>query len=162
MESERHLQDNRPELKNQEYFLLLKRIALASEAPAEILAIVAECDCTEMLELVASHGNCAPVLIDQLARHPHSEIRIAAAENRSTSEETLLALVKDDSVDVRYALAENHNLPETVLERLVDDENPYVAHRALKTLSRLRQPGMTGKLLRWLGINNQERHGNLP
>ncbi|MFX9688500.1 hypothetical protein ABTO93_20100, partial [Acinetobacter baumannii] len=39
--------------------------------------------------------------------------------------------------DVRFAIAENHNADEEVLRMLTEDENPYVAHRAVKTLQRI-------------------------
>jgi hypothetical protein len=47
-------------------------------------------------------------------------------------------LIEDPNLDVRYALAENYNIDEEMLKALAKDENPYVAHRAEKTLSRLR------------------------
>lgn len=63
--------------------------------------------------------------------------RIDIADHQSTSIEVLIQLTQDENADVRFALAENHNIDRSVLNLLVEDANPYVAHRARKTLLRL-------------------------
>jgi hypothetical protein len=57
---------------------------------------------------------------------------------QSVSKEVIWMLIEDTNPDVRFALAENYNIDEDMLEALTRDENPYVSHRAQKTLSRLR------------------------
>jgi len=57
---------------------------------------------------------------------------------QSVSKEVIWMLIEDPNPDVRFALAENYNIDEKMLEALTKDENPYVCHRARKTLSRLR------------------------
>jgi hypothetical protein len=46
-------------------------------------------------------------------------------------------VAKDESVDLKYAIAENHNIDVDVLIMLTKDDNPFVAHRAKKTLERI-------------------------
>jgi hypothetical protein len=56
---------------------------------------------------------------------------------QSVSNEVIWLLIEDTNPDVRFALAENYNIDEDMLAALTRDENPYVSHRAQKTLSRL-------------------------
>jgi len=49
-----------------------------------------------------------------------------------------MSLACDSSPDLRYAMSENHNIHKDVLNLLADDDNPFVAHRARKTLERLK------------------------
>ena len=53
--------------------------------------------------------------------------------NTKASPEYLIA----GNPDVRFGLADNSRMPICILEQLAQDENPYVAHRASLTLSRL-------------------------
>lgn len=62
---------------------------------------------------------------------------LSVAEDASASEDILWLLVEDPNPDVRFCLAENHNIGTALLQALSDDENPYVAHRAQKTMMRL-------------------------
>ena len=55
---------------------------------------------------------------------------------------TLITLAQDLNVDVRYAIAENHNIHADVLNILLDDDNPFVAHRAQKTVRALPARGI--------------------
>ena len=83
-----------------------------SSTPADILALLAEsCDV---------------------------KVRMAIADNRNAALETTMLLAQDEDADLRYQLAENHNIDESVLVFLADDSNPFVAHRARKTLNRLK------------------------
>lgn len=76
-------------------------------------------------------------LLLELVSHPDVNVRISVADHRSAPVEALMRLAEDESLDVRYALAENHNVHSDVLLKLSEDDNPYVAHRAQKTLARL-------------------------
>lgn len=76
-------------------------------------------------------------LLVALSGDSNAEVRLAVAENASAHQYLLERAVEDCSVDVRYGLAENHHLPSHLLRRLCEDENPYVACRAERTLSRL-------------------------
>lgn len=65
------------------------------------------------------------------------EGKLAIIDSLSTSFEAHMKLAEDEHLDVRYALAENHNVSRAVLNKLKSDTNPYVAHRAAKTLERI-------------------------
>jgi hypothetical protein len=67
-----------------------------------------------------------------------TQTRIDIGDHVSTPLEVHLQLAADENVDVRFALAENHNVHERVLSLLAEDSHPYVAHRAQKTLARLK------------------------
>jgi len=85
-----------------------------------------------------SRNFATPVyVLRRLAASSDAELRMAVADHLNTPEELLMLLAEDDNADVRYAIAENHNISRKVLRKLLDDLNPYVAHRARKTLERL-------------------------
>lgn len=95
---------------------------------------------SEMRRFWTSIAECevAPKnLLNQLAAHPDSEVRMALADNPRLSGSIIETLLLDSNPDIRYRLAENTNIPVNFLSRLSDDENPYVACRAAKTLSRV-------------------------
>lgn len=87
---------------------------------------------------VAEHPDTSIEALRELARHADVEVRVAVAEHRSTLLETVIVLAQDESVDLRYAIAENHNTHGDVLDILTHDENPFIAHRAQKTLRHIR------------------------
>lgn len=82
---------------------------------------------------------CIQELMGKLSACVDHEYRIALADRSDTPLEVLLVLIEDEHPDVRYAIAENHNVDEALLRRLIEDGNPYVAHRAQRTLARLGQ-----------------------
>lgn len=77
-------------------------------------------------------------VLRRLAASADPELRTAVADHLNTPEEVLLVLADDASAEVRYAIAENHNISRSVLQKLKNDRNPYVAHRALTTLTRIK------------------------
>lgn len=85
---------------------------------------------------VAEHPDTTTDALRSLAVHVDAEVRIAVAEHRNAHLETVMLLAQDQSADVRYAIAENHNAHSDVLTLLIEDQNPFVAHRAKKTLER--------------------------
>jgi hypothetical protein len=87
---------------------------------------------------VAEHASTSIDALIELAQHADVEVRTAVADHGSTPLETLMTLAQDESADLRYAIAENHNVHTDVLIILADDDNPFVAHRARKTLNRIR------------------------
>jgi hypothetical protein len=89
---------------------------------------------------VAEHPSTSVPTLIQLAGHTDVEVRTAVADHRNTPLVTVMALAQDESADLRYAIAENHNIHADVLSMLAHDDNPFVAHRAKKTLERLRSP----------------------
>jgi len=89
-------------------------------------------------QAVAEHPDTSSDALTVLACHRNIEVRTAVADHKNTTNETVMLLAQDESVDLRYAIAENHNVGENVLNMLIDDANPFVAHRAKKTLARIR------------------------
>lgn len=65
---------------------------------------------------------------------------LSVAEEANASDDILWLLVEDPNPDVRFCLAENYSIDAAMLELLREDENPYVAHRAQQTLTRLQSP----------------------
>ena len=90
-----------------------------------------------VLVYVSENSNTPADALEMLSHHPCPEVRIGVADNRAASEEIITRLVFDESVDVRYSVAENHNTPNHLLEILAEDQNPWVAHRAQRTIARL-------------------------
>lgn len=82
-----------------------------------------------------------------------TQSRMDMGDHRDTTLEIALLLAGDECADVRLALAENHNLDESVLILLTEDSNPYVAHRAQKTLARLREAPSSSTMHPALGVN---------
>ncbi len=77
-------------------------------------------------------------ILNRLATgHYETQTRMDIGDHVNTPLEALLLLTEDENADVRFALAENHNIHENVLRLLSQDSNPYVAHRAQKTLARM-------------------------
>jgi hypothetical protein len=66
---------------------------------------------------------------------------LSVAETANESGDVLWLLVGDSNPDVRFCMAENYNLNQSILIALSNDENPYVAHRAHQTLTRLKDTG---------------------
>ncbi len=73
----------------------------------------------------------------QLPSDQNSEVRLAVAENPHIPADILAMLVADADVDVRFGVAENPHIHEDVLFQLTTDDNPFVRHRAMKTLEML-------------------------
>src|ERR1700733_1698798 len=88
---------------------------------------------------IANHPATSPIELHRLSQHNDVEVRMAVADNKNTHVITAMQLAWDDHPDLRYALAENHQIDSGVLDILAKDENPYVADRAQKTLTRLKQ-----------------------
>lgn len=109
-----------------------------------------DCACLEQLDVATQDywpqsyilrmaEDCAtpPQILEQLVLCCDPDIHLALVDNPATPLSVLKSLTKSDQVDVRYAMAENHNLEITILDLLTDDDNPYVADRAQRTLSRI-------------------------
>lgn len=86
---------------------------------------------------VAENPSSPVELLHVLAGDENAEVRMAVAENPNTPGTLLSQLSEDDHADVRYSLAENPNLPTEILSKLAEDGNPYVSHRAQRTLRML-------------------------
>jgi len=88
---------------------------------------------------VAEHENTSLSTLFRLVQDENAEVRQSIAFNPKRTTTLLQQLAQDSSADVRYLIAEDALVPPAVLRLLSNDENPYVAQRALKTLSRLQR-----------------------
>jgi hypothetical protein len=102
------------------------------------LRVLATDEIDNVRRRVGENHNTPPDILISLAEDGNCDVRIAVAENPGTPQEVVHQLSCDESTDVRYALAENPNLSVEILEKLTEDPNPYVSHRAQRTLMMLR------------------------
>jgi hypothetical protein len=107
-------------------------------APADWTCYSAGAFTTEWVAQAAEDPSAPSDILCMLAASCNVEVRMAVADNLSASLDTLLMLAQDESEDLRYQLAENHNIDKGILNLLAEDSNPYVAHRAQRTLRRLK------------------------
>ncbi len=145
--------------KNMPDFTLAKlRLASHPEAKPSTLKKLSRHECESIVARVAENGNATIDILEDLAIHPQSEVRIAVAENVNTPPRILFMLASDSDADVRYSLAENHNVPLAVLSLLCEDDNPYVADRANKTLTRLHlSKNRNNAWFPYFGVNERQR-----
>ncbi len=112
-------------------------IASNPETPADMLEYLTHVSPVGVIVRVAENPNTASYTLSRLAQHEDSEVRCAVAENTNCPSNCVEDLAGDECSDVRYLLAENPHAPLSVLYRALKDENPYVSHRARKTLARI-------------------------
>jgi len=98
------------------------------------LATLADHELHEVRRRVGENHQTPSEVLQKLASDEHPEVRAAVGENHMTPQEVLEQLACDEHLDVRYSLTENCNLPLAILSRLAEDENPYVSHRARRTM----------------------------
>ncbi len=109
----------------------------------------------EASESLVGQDNTVPRQIDEILRHfeelfehtkeaenedSYRRWLLSVAEDATASDDILWLLVEDPNPDVRFCLAENYNIDAAMLKALSEDDNPYVAHRAQKTLMRMQSP----------------------
>ena len=111
------------------------------DTPVEQLLLLAQDELDHVRRRVGENHMAPCAVLIALACDWHPDVRIAVSENPSCPADVLERLAGDEHVDVRFALAENPNLPPAIIAVLVDDENPYVSHRARRTLRSLEPPG---------------------
>ena len=121
-------------------------IAGCPNTPAEVLEVLAQCAKRQIVARVAGNPQTPAQVLAALAAHEDTDVRCAVAENISADCAVLKSLLTDENIDVRFTLAENHNLSAEILEELARDDNPYVAHRAQRTLGRIRCTGEAREL----------------
>jgi hypothetical protein len=123
------------------------------------LKVLATDEIDNVRRRVGENHNTPKEILITLAEDGNCDVRIAVAENPGTPQEVVHQLCCDESVDVRYALAENPNLPIEILEKLTEDPNPYVGHRAQRTLMMLR-PSTIAELKPRMMDDNDDRIQN--
>ena len=114
-----------------------KVVAGNPNTPKQVLARLAEDPSAYIRKSVAINPKTPTDVLKALATDQNSEVRLAVAENPHIPAEVLALLVADTDDDVRFGVAENPHIHEDVLFQLTTDENPFVRHRAMKTLEML-------------------------
>lgn len=102
--------------------------------PIEVLERLAQAPCSKIRARVAENCSSPPQVLERLSRDQNIDVRIAVGWNPKTPPSILWKLALDCHVDVRFSLADNANTASMILIWLSEDENPYIAHRALKTM----------------------------
>jgi hypothetical protein len=128
-------------------------LAANPQTPPMVLDHLVNCGVPFVLVRIAENPRSSAETLRKLAGNESVSVRTAVAENYDAPVDVHKKLAQDECVDVRFAVAENANLPPDILEVLIRDENPYVAHRAQTTLTRLeektRQVAQTANLEIW-------------
>lgn len=101
-----------------------------------VLSLLASSEHMEVVVRVADHPRCPESLLQKLAAHTNVDVRCSLAQNPSLTKDVMLSLATDMAASVRYTLAESYTTNDEVLALLSEDESPYVACRAMQTLSR--------------------------
>jgi Leucine rich repeat variant len=131
-------------------------IAVHPGSPGAMLQIISE-QCTEgFAERVAENPSTWPSTLRELATHVSPRVRTAVVQNVNTPSDVLFALACDESADVRYAMADGVQGDVQLLQHLTEDENPYVASRAKRSLSRLFPPVPAKMPLRKMAAEKQD------
>ncbi|WP_327412232.1 hypothetical protein [Streptomyces sp. NBC_01233] len=129
--------------------------------PDVVTALAADPDVEVVTELALWTAEVPEA--DRLARHPHPEVRGAAAANPATPAAAVTALAEDPELSVTWVFAERTDLPQAVYARTAADPRPGV--RA--TLAQ--NPGIGPELIRVLAADPDEdvrrslaRHPRVP
>jgi hypothetical protein len=128
------------------------------ETAVEQLWLFAVDDHHRVRRRVAENPICPEDILRALSIDEHVDVRIAVAEHPNTPCDVLIKLSNDENGDLRYALAENPNMPVELISRLTEDDNPYVCHRALRTLRSLQPASIAEFKLR--PTFNSIKYGN--
>jgi|SRR5277367_3414593 len=92
-----------------------------------------------MLERIGENPATPVDILEKLVLWENAQVRAAVAENPCCPLPLMRTLAEDDSPDVRFRLAECPHVPIDLLEELAEDDNCYVAHRARRTIERVRR-----------------------
>ena len=114
-------------------------LAANPQTPPMVLDHLVNCGVPFVLVRIAENPRSGAETLRKLAGNESVSVRAAVAENYDAPADVHRQLAQDECVDVRFAVAENANLPPDILEILIRDDNPYVAHRAQTTLTRLEE-----------------------
>ncbi len=112
-------------------------LAINPNTPPPVLDHLTHNSPSSMLERIAEHPRAHSTTLIRLANHEDGQVRAAVTENINTPMKVLWRLSRDTCPDVRLRIAEGYHVPFAILNVLVEDENPFVAERAKKTISRL-------------------------
>lgn len=131
-------QSDRNEMQAELDVLQVRRVVAGNpNTPRQVLARLAEDESAYIRKSVAVNPKTPADVLKRLASDQNGEVRLAVAENPHIPADILDMLVNDSDVDVRFGVAENPHIHEDVLLKLAGDDNPFVRHRAMKTLEML-------------------------
>lgn len=112
-------------------------LAINPNTPPPVLEHLTRNAPIPLLERIAENPRTHSTTLARLATHEDFQVRAAVAENLNTSIKTIWKLARDVHADVRFRVAECYCVPLVVLKVLAEDDNPFVAHRAQKTVWRI-------------------------
>jgi len=100
----------------------------------EVLEQLAIDECERVRRRVAENPQTPERILVHLATDSDYDVRLSVAEHPATPPFVLEFLALDSCADVRFGMAENPDTPLHILSVLAQDHNPFVAHRAKKTI----------------------------
>lgn len=119
----------------EDYFL-----AGRDNTPPTTLQMLAHSACPHVRTRVAENRSTPIQTLERLSQDVNVDVRIGLGCNQNAPPALRWKLAFDDHLDVRFSLADNANTPLLILVWLSSDDNPYIAHRANKTISALSAP----------------------
>lgn len=122
-------------MNNSDYFK-----AGRDNTPPNTLHMLAHSPCPKVRTRVAENHHTPPKTLELLSRDLNVEVRIGLGCNQNIPVAILWQLAQDEHLDVRFSLADNANTAPLILAWLSSDENPYIAHRANKSIGILSTP----------------------
>ena len=126
---------------NNQNAIYLQDILGEGEATAAMLQNLLAVASENVLTTIVAHPEADMTIWWKLVDHPSVEVRETVADYAYGDTEIMRQIMRNAPADLLFAIAENHNMPEEILEALAeaDDQNPYIVHRAQKTLRRCRE-----------------------
>lgn len=106
-----------------------------SSTSLELLESLAQSSCPKVRARVAENQSSSHDLLELLSNDSDADVRIAVGRNPEAPTLVHWTLAFDEHLDVRFSLAENAQTDLLILIWLTGDENPYIAHRAMRTLN---------------------------
>ncbi|WP_404963075.1 hypothetical protein [Streptomyces sp. 147326] len=125
------------------------KLASCPALPPDVVTILSADPDVEVVTELALWTTESPEAA-RLARHPHPEVRRAAAANPATPAPAVTALAEDPELSLTWVFAERTDLPQTLYARTAADPRPGV--RA--TLAR--NPGIGPELIRVLATDPED------
>lgn len=117
-----------------------RRIAVHSQATAEILKMLSTDRQAWVRRAVANHKNTPQSLLSELAKDTSIDVRVAVAQNNNTPVGTLQVLAEDESTMVRSWAFDHPEMSTEILIRSLQEKSPLVYRKVLEELVRRAYP----------------------